>query len=115
MMSKMSTQGSNQNRPFKPKFIEVQGEDKAELIMARIYIKTDTYQTVEIDIVDNDIEADHSMDIIIDNDHSMSKITEEILEKHKSIEVKILGVNAEVALGTVILIEVGVRLEKDNF
>ena len=50
----------------------------------------------------------------------MFKITEEILgqqilEKGKTTEVKILEEDIEVASGTVILIEIGVGLEKENF
>ena len=70
--------------------------------MAKIYIKIGTDKTVEIDIVDHLIEADLSTDIITENGHSMSKMTEKNLEKHKTMEVKILGVDREVALGTVI-------------
>ena len=78
-------------------------------------IKVDTDQTVEIDIVDHHREVDLSMDKIIEKDDSLSTITEEILEKHKTIKVKISEENIEVVSGTVILIEVGVGLEKDNF
>ena len=75
---------------------------------------------METDIVDHNTEVDLSTDKIIEKGLSIFKITEEILgdeilEKHKIIEVKILEADVEVALGTVILIEVGVGLEKDNF
>ena len=88
--------------------------------MAKIDIKIDTDQTEEIDIVDHHIEVDLSMNIIIENSHSMSKSTEEILGeeilvKHKTTEVKILEAEIEVDLGTVMLIEIRVGLEKDNF
>ena len=42
------------------KFIKVKGEEKAEIIMAKIDIKIDTDQTVEIEIVDHHIEVDLS-------------------------------------------------------
>ena len=82
--------------------------------------KIDTDQTIEIDIVDHHIEVDHSMCNYTENGHSMSKIIEEtlrkeILEKHKTIEVNILEVYTEVSLEIIILIEVAVGLEKDNF
>ena len=106
MMSKLSAQGSNQNRPFKLKFIKNKGEDKVE----NIVIKINTDQTVEKDTVHCHMEVDCSL----------SKITEEILgkeilEKHKIIEVKISGEDIVVVLGTVILTEVGVGLGKVNF
>ena len=92
------------------------GKDKVEIIMTKV----DRGQTVNIDIVDHHIEIDLSMDKIIEKSLSMFKITEkilgeEILEKPKSIEVKILEEDINVALGTVNMIEVGVGLEKDNF
>ena len=64
-------------------------------------------------------EVEHSMNKIIEEGHSMIKITEvilgkEILEEYKSIEVRILEVDIEVTLGTIILEEVEVGLEKDS-
>ena len=75
---------------------------------------------MEIDAVDCHIEVDLSTDMIIEKDLSMSKTTEEIsgeeiLQKHKTTEVKILEEDIVVAPGIVIFIEVGVSLEKDNF
>ena len=88
--------------------------------MAKIDNKIDRDQTVEIDIVDHHRKVDLSTDIIIENGYNMSKITEEmlgeeIIEKNKTMEVTILEVDTEVALGTVSLIEVGVGLVKDIF
>ena len=76
MMSKLSTQGSTKNKPFKPKLIKVKGEDKVEVIMAKIGIKIDTDHTVEIDIEDNDIEVDPSIEKNIEKGLSIFKITE---------------------------------------
>ena len=94
--------------------------DKVEIVMTKVDIKVDTDQTVEIDIVDHHIEVDLNMDKIIEKGISVSKITEEtlgeeILEKHKNTEVKISEKDIEVVSGTVILIEVKLGLEKDNF
>ena len=100
--------------------MKVEGEDKAEIIMAKMYIKIDRDQTVEIDMVNQHMGVILSMGRIIKKGLSIFNIPEEILreeilEKHKTIEVTILEVDTEVALGTVSLIEVGVGLEKDNF
>ena len=65
--------------------------------------------------MDHHIQVDLSTDKIIEKGLSIFKITEEILEKHKTIEVKSFEADIEVALGTVILIEVGVGLEKEKF
>ena len=85
MVSKLSAQGSNQNRPFKPKIYPGKEEHKVEIIM----IKADVDQTVEIDTIDHHIQVYLSTDKIIWKGLSMSKITEEtlgekILEKHKT-------------------------------
>ena len=63
----------------------------AELIMAKIDIKIDTDQTVEIDIADHQIRVDLSIDKIIEK-----VLGEEILEKHKAIEVKSLEADIEI-------------------
>ena len=59
------------------------------------------------------------MDKITEEGHNIVKIKEmilgkEILEEHKTIEVRILEVDIEVTLGMVILEEVEVGLEKDS-
>ena len=87
MMSKLSTQGSNQIDHLSPKFITEKGEDKIEIII----IKADTDQTVRIDTVDLHMEVDLGTDKIIEKGLSMFKSTEEILgeeisEKHKILE-----------------------------
>ena len=93
-MSKLSAQGSNQDRPFKPIIYQGKGEKKVEIIMTKVDIKADIDPMVEIDIVNHHIKVDLSMDKIIQKDLSMFKITEdilggEILEKCKTIDMKI--------------------------
>ena len=41
MMNKLTAQGSNQNKPFKPKMYQGKGEDKQEIIMIKAIIKID--------------------------------------------------------------------------
>ena len=65
------------------------------------------------------IEVELSTDKIIEEGHSMIKITEailgeEILEEYKITEVRILEVDIEVTLATTIMEEVEVGLEKDS-
>ena len=81
MISKPTTQGSNQNRPF-----------KQESIMIKVIIKIDIDQIVEIE--ECHLEIQLSMDSIIEEGHNIITITgmtseEEISEECKIIEVKI--------------------------
>ena len=64
-------------------------------------------------------EVELSLDNIIEEDHSMIKITEvilgkEILKECRISEVRILEVDIEVALGMKILEQVEVGLEQDS-
>ena len=105
MMSKLTAQGNSQNRPFKPKIYKGKGEDKLGIIIIKIDTKVDVDQTVEMG--ECHIEAELSRATIIEKGHSMVKITEviseeEILEKCKITEVKILEEDIEVASGMII-------------
>ena len=65
------------------------------------------------------IEVELSMDTIIEEGHSMIRITEvivrkEILVECKITEVRILRVDIEVSLGMTILEQVEVGLEKES-
>ena len=77
MISKLSAQGSNQERTFKSKIYHEKGEDKVEIIITKVGIKVDTDQTVNIDTVEHHIQVYLSTD----------KITEEILEKPKTTDI----------------------------
>ena len=88
------------------KYIKVKGEGKLEIIIIKIDIKVGIAQTVAIG--ECHIEVELRMDRSMDEDHSMIKIIEvilgkEILEECKIIEVRILEVDIEVILGTIIL------------
>ena len=89
------------------KFIKEKVEDKVEKkIITKVDIKVDTDQIVEIDI-DFHIEVNLNMDKVIEKGLSIFKITEEILgqeilEKCKTTEVKILEEDIEVTSATVI-------------
>ena len=72
MMSKITAQGSNQNRPFTPKFTKAQGEDKKEIIMIKANIKTDTDQIVQTG--DCHLEMELSTDRIPEEGHNMITI-----------------------------------------
>ena len=48
MMSKLTAQDSNQNKPLKPRsLVKVKGGDKQEIIMIKEIIKIDTDKKVE--------------------------------------------------------------------
>ena len=88
--------------------------------MIKADTKGDIDQTVEEDTVDCHLEVDFGTDKFIKNGLSVAKITEkilgeEIVEEHTIINVKILEEDTDGASGTVILIKVGVGLERDNF
>ena len=85
--------------------------------MIKTDIKIDTDQTVEIG--ESHTEVEFSMDKIIEEGHSMIRITEvtlgeEILEECTIIEVRILEVDIEVILGIITLEGVEKDLEKDD-
>ena len=52
MRSKLTAQGSNQNRPFKSKIYQGKGEDKLGIIIIKIDTKADIDQTVVIGVVE---------------------------------------------------------------
>ena len=117
VITKLIAQGSSQNRPLKPKNYQGKAEDKLEIIVIKIDIKVGIDKTAVIG--ECDIEVEVSRDKITDEGHNMSKIIEgilgkDILEEHRIIEVRILGVDVEVILGMIILEEVEVGLEKDS-
>ena len=72
MMSKLTAQGSSQNRSFKPKIYHGKGEDRLEIIIIRIDIKVDRDQIVMIG--ECHIEVELRMDKIIEERHIMIKI-----------------------------------------
>ena len=99
------------------RFTKAKGEDKPENIMMKIEIKIGIDQTVEIG--ECHVEVDLSMDIPIEEGHSMIKIIEvtlgdDILEGHKIMEIRILEVYTEVILGMTTLEEVDIGLEIDS-
>ena len=117
MMTKLTAQGSNQNRPFNSKIIKAKGEDKQEIIMIKANINIDTDQIVEIG--ECHLEVELSTDRIIEEGCNMSTIIEvmlgqEIVEEHKIIQVKILEVDIEVTIKMKIVEKVKVGLEKES-
>ena len=116
MMGKLTAQGSNQNKPFKPKIYQCKGEDKQGIIIIRITIRIDTDQIVEIEACHSGVE--HSM-AKTEEGHNMLTIIEmtlreEILGGHKITEVNILEVDIKLTIEMKTLEEVEVGLEKDN-
>ena len=104
------------NSPFKPNIYQGK-EDKLEIIITKIDIKVGIDKTVMIG--ECHIEVEVSMDKITEEVCDMIKIIEvilgkEILEECKIIEVRTLEMDIEVALGTIILEEVEVGLEKNS-
>ena len=86
MMSKLTAQGSNQNRMFNQKFTKAKGEDKQGIIMINVNIKIDTDEIVVIG--ECYLEVELSMHRIIEEGHNMITIIEvmlgdEILENTK--------------------------------
>ena len=117
MMSKLTAQGIVRTDHLNLKFINEKGEDKLEIIIMKIDTKVGIDQTVVIG--ECHIEVELSMHKIIEEGHSMIKITEvilgkEILEKCKITDIRILEVDIEVTLGMTKLEEVQVGLEKDR-
>ena len=99
------------------KFIKAKGEDKYEIIMIKVIIKIGTDQIVEIE--ECHLEVELSMDRIIVEGSNMLTIIEmtlgeEILEKCKIIEVKILEVDIEIITEMTTLEKVEVGLGKEN-
>ena len=99
-----------------PKYINVKGEDKLEIIIIKIDIKVGTEQTVVIG--ECHIEVQLSMDKSTEEGCSMMQIIEvilgkEILEEYKIREVRILEMDIEITLGMIILEEVEVGIERD--
>ena len=74
MMSKLTAQVGNQNRPFKQNITKVKGEDSLEIIMIKIDIQIDTDQTVEIG--ECHIEVQLSMDKTMEEGCIMIRIGE---------------------------------------
>ena len=116
-MSKLTSEGSNQNKPFKPKITKAKGEDIREIIMIKVIIRINTDQIKEIG--ECHLEVELSMDITIEEGHNIIAIIEvtlgkEIWEDCKIIEVKILEVGIEATIEMKVLEEVEVDLEKDN-
>ena len=117
MMSKLTAQGNNQNKLFKPKIFQGKRRGQKEIIMIKVIIKIDPDQIVEtgechIGVglnTDRTIEEGHNILTIIE-----MTLGEETLEKPKIIEVKILEVDIEVTIEMKTLEEVEVDLEKDN-
>ena len=95
-----------------PKFIKEKRVDKLEIIIIRIDIKIGIDQTVVIG--ECHTKGELSMDKIIEEGHSMIKITKVILRKEILEECKMTELDIEEALGLVILEEVVVGLEKDS-
>ena len=92
MISKLTAQGSNQNKPFKPKIYQGKGRGQKGIIMIKAIIRIDTDQIVEIGECHLGIEL--NMDRIIEEGHNILTIIEmtsgkEILEKCKIMEVQI--------------------------
>ena len=107
--SKLPAQGDSQNRPFKPKMYQEKRKGQT-----RNYCNQDRYQgSIDQTVVIGEchVEVELSTDKIIEEGHSMIRITEvilekEILEKCKITEVRILEVDIKIALGMIILEEI---------
>ena len=79
MMSKLTAQGSNQNRPFKPKIYQGKRTGQAKIIIIKIDIKIGIDQTVAIEKCH--IEVELSMDKSLEEGCSVIRIIEVILGK----------------------------------
>ena len=105
-----------------PKHINANGEDIQEIFMIKIIMireitKIGIGQIAEIEGHHTELEV--SMNKVIEKDCVMSIIIEMTIEETnieicKIIEVKILEVDTEEIIETIILEEVGVGLETDN-
>ena len=106
MMSKLKAQVSNKNR----------GEEKQQIIMIKANIKIDTDKIVEIG--ECHLEVEISTDRLIEKGCNITikevNLGEEITEKCKIIELKILEMDVEVTIEMKTLVEVEVGLEKDS-
>ena len=116
-MSKLIAWSSSQKRPFRPKIYQGKMRGQIVIIIIKIDIKECIDQTVVIE--ECHIEAELNTDKIIEEGHSMIKITEmilgkEILEERKITDIRILELDIEVILGMIILEEVEVGLETDS-
>ena len=119
MMSKLSAQRSNQDKPFKPKILKEKGEDMEEIIMTKVDTKLDTDQIVEIDTVDHHTEVELSTDNIIEKVSVLFKnyrgnFRKGNFRQAQNYRGQISEEDIEVASGAVVLIEVDLGLEKDN-
>ena len=116
-MSKLTAQGNNQNKQFKPKIYHGKRRGQTRNYYDQGIIKIGIDQIVEIGKYHSWVEV--SMDRIIEECHNMSMLIEvtlgeTILEECKIIEVKILEVDIELIIEMTILEEVEVDLGKDN-
>ena len=99
------------------RYIKANGEDNQEtstieIIVIREIIKIDIGQIVEIQ--EHQTEVEVSMDKIIEEDCIVTIIEEIISEICKITEVKILEVDTEGIIKTIILEEVGVGVGTDS-
>ena len=83
MMSKFSTQGSNQNRPFKPKIYQEREEKVEIIIMTEVGNRIVLDQLVVIGIEDQIIEIDLSINKTMEKDLNMVRIIEEEFKERK--------------------------------
>ena len=117
MMSKQTAQGNNQNKQFNPKIY--QGKRRGQ---TRNYYDQVNYQNryrSNSGVGECYLGVDLSMDRIIEEDCNMliiieMTLEEDILGKHKIIEVRILEVDIEAIIEMTILEEVEIGLGKDN-
>ena len=117
MIRKLTAQGSNQNKLFKPEIYQGKRRGKTRNYSDQGKYKIDTDQIVEIG--ECHLEVELSMDRTIEESRDVLTIIEmtlgeEILEKCKIIEVKALEVDTEVPIDMRTLEEVDIGLEKDN-
>ena len=105
MLSKLTAQGSNQNRLFKQKCYQGKRRGQSSNYYDQDRYQNNTDETVEIGEYHTEVEL--SMDKIMMEGHSIIKIIEVILEEvileeHRIIKVRILEVDIEVTLGTIL-------------
>ena len=117
MINILIAQGSNQNKQFEPKIY--QGKRRGQT--RKCYDQGNYQNRYRSNSGDRKcrLGVELNMDRIIEEGHNMLTIIEmtseeKVLEEHKIIEVKILEVEIEVTIETMILEEVEVDLKKGN-
>ena len=113
MMSKLTVQGNNQNKQFKPKLHQGKRRGKQEIILIKAIFRIDSDQIVVI--AECDLGVGLGMDRIIEEGHNMLIIIEMTLEEETLGKGKIMEVSIiEAIIETTPLEEVEVGSGKDS-